>query len=585
MVLVIQERNNMRKKISFFWYSSVALLVIVSCSRSIAPSALKSDNAVLYDESKYSYYYVEAIRQKLMGNFGDALKYFEQCINLNPLSDGAYYQSAQILLANGDTQNGKKLALKALSIGDKNLWYLMTVSGLYYQEKKLDSAIYYYEKAEKYFPENQEVVNTLGNLYTENRNFSKASALYNTIEKKYGLNDDMAVSFIHSLTEDRKYDEALIKTKALLESKPDNIVYNGLLADIYSKRGEVDKAKDVYEKLVEANPDNAQIQIALSGFLLDKKEYDDFFKVINNLILNDKVALQDKMAVLGRAIEIPDIVKDKSQGMLLTTMVLEANYKDNAIVPLLRADLLIKMNRLSDAAERLEDIVSKNNDNYYAWEKLLLVYLQIPDYNMLMKRGEECATKFNTSYLPKVLYANGAIETGKFDIAQEELRKAEILAGEDKDQLLQIYTMRADIFYRLKDYQNSFENFEKALSKDKSDLTVLNNYAYYLAEQNSRLKDAEEMAGKVVQKDPNNTTFLDTYAWVLYKRGKVKEASEIMEKIIKSGQKQDAVWYEHYGYILKKQKKYDKAIENWETAIKIDNSKTGLLKEIENCRR
>jgi Tfp pilus assembly protein PilF len=255
------------------------------------------------------------------------------------------------------------------------------------------------------------------------------------------------------------------------------------------------------------------------------------------------------------------------------------------IVPLLRTDFMIKEGKLSEAGNRLEEIISQFPENYYAWEKLLLVYLQMPDYKRLMIKGEECATKFNMSYFAKVLYANGALENGKYQLALDELKKAEILAGDNKDQILQIATMRADIYYRMKDYGKAFEYFDEAIKTDKDDLTVLNNYAYYLAEQNLRLKDAEVMAKKVIQMEGNNTTFLDTYAWVLYKRGKTKEAARIMENIISTGGKPDSEWYEHYGYILKRQRKCDKAIENWEIALKLDEKKTYLVKEIESCKK
>ena len=57
----------------------------------------------------------KALKQKLLGNIGDALKYLEQCIKINPESDAAYYQMAQIVIANGDIKNGKKFAIKALA--------------------------------------------------------------------------------------------------------------------------------------------------------------------------------------------------------------------------------------------------------------------------------------------------------------------------------------------------------------------------------------------------------------------------------------------------------------------------------------
>ena len=65
--------------------------------------------------------------------------------------------------------------------------------------------------------------------------------------------------------------------------------------------------------------------------------------------------------------------------------------------------------------------------------------------------------------LLKLLYANGALETGKYEIALDELKKAEILASDNKEFILQVLTMRADVYYRMKDYGKSFETFESAL--------------------------------------------------------------------------------------------------------------------------
>jgi tetratricopeptide (TPR) repeat protein len=264
-------------------------------------------------------------------------------------------------------------------------------------------------------------------------------------------------------------------------------------------------------------------------------------------------------------------------------MVFEANYKNDDIVPLLRPELLIKLTKLDEAGIRLEEIIKDNPDNYYAWEKLLLVLNQKKDYNKLMEKGEECATRFNRSFLAKILYANGALESKSYDIALEELRKAEILAGDNKEFMSQVLTMRADVYYRMKDYIRAFETFETAIKANGDDLTVINNYAYYLAEQNKNLKEAEEMAKKVIDREKGNTTYLDTYAWVLYKRGKYKDAARIMEEIINSGDAPDAEWYEHYGFILSKQHNCAKAIEKWNYAIKLDSTKTNLQEEIIKC--
>jgi tetratricopeptide (TPR) repeat protein len=559
------------------------VLPFSSCGKKLAPAAISDKSLKELDVSSFNYLYVEAIKQKVMGNSGDALKYLDQCVNINPQSDAAYYQMAQIVLANGDIKNGKKFAAKALSIDNKNIWYLMLMAGMYYQERNLDSAIIYYEKAITYYPEKENLQLSLGNLYSENSSYEKAKSVFEKFDNKYGVNETSTVSAIKNLILYKKYDEALIKAESLLKEYPDEILYNGLLAEIYRGKGESGKALDVYSELIERNPDNPQIQLALCDFLITEKSYDDLFVLLNNVILNNKVPREDKISLCVRLIELPDLNKGHGDKLLIALMVMEANYKDDDVVPLLRPEFFIKTANLDEAADRLEEIISSNPENYYAWEKLLLVYLQMGDFNKLLVRGEECATRFNRSFLAKVLYANGALENGKYEIALEELRKAEILAGENKDFIVQVLTMRADIYYRMKDYLKAFETFELALKENKDDLTVINNYAYYLAEQNMRLKEAEEMAKKVIDKEKKNNTFLDTYGWILYKRGKLKEAAKVMESIISSGEKPDAVWFEHYGYILKKQNKCDKAIENWNISLSLDSTKTELIKEIENC--
>jgi tetratricopeptide (TPR) repeat protein len=564
-------------------FLALSVLSLSSCNRNLLNGGKKEKDKSGYDIAAYNYIYAEALKQKLMGNLGDALKYLEQCLKMNPRSDAAYYQMAQIVVANGDIKNGKIYIGKALSIDETNIWYLTMLAGLYYQSKNLDSAIIYYEKAVKLFPEKENLQLALGNLYSEDKNYEKANSIFDSFDNKYGVNETSTLSSIKNLMAESKYDEAMSKTLSLLKEYPDEILYNGILADIYRGKGDKEKAMEVYNRLLERNPDSPQIQLSLCDFLISEKNYNGLFLLLDRVILNSNLEKEKKITLLARIIEVQDLDKEWEEKLFTTLIVLEANYKGDNIIPLLRPELMIKENKLNDASVRLEEIIKENPDNYYAWEKLLIVYLQLKDYKKLLEKGEECATKFNTAFPAKLLYANGAIESGKYALALEELKKAEILAAENKEYLVQVLTMRADVYYRMKDYLKAFETFKTALKTDNNDLTVINNYAYYLAEQNTNLKEAEEMAKRVIEKENGNPTFIDTYGWVLYKRGKLQEAARIMQEAINSGKNVDAVMYEHFGYILKKQKKCTEAVKYWNIALKLDSSKIDLIKEIENC--
>lgn len=562
----------------------IIALMLFSCSKKLAPSHVNETGIKGIDTAEFDYVYTEGIRQKLLGNAGDAIKIFEQCLKMNPNSDAAYYQVAQILLATGDVNNGKKYALKAFELNQKNYWYTMMLAGTYYREKNLDSAIIFYEKAAKTFPEKEEIQLNLGKLYSENKKYDKANEVFENLDRKYGINESSTVNTVRNLMAEGKYAEAEEKDRQLLEKYPDEILYNGLMAEIYSGKGETEKAMKVYNDLLEKNPDNPETQLSLCNFLIDKKLYDELIAFLNKVSINENIDKDEKIKLFSRILETKDLIDQKGRDLLLSCMVLEAVYKDDDIVMMIRPEILVDRKMYAEAEKRLEEIISSNPENYYAWEKLLIVYLDEKDYKNLQEKAEICATKFNRSFLAKLLYATAANENKDYTTAIEELKKATILAGDDKDLLLQVLSLKADVYYHMKDYKTAFETFDEALKNNNSDITILNNYAYYLAEQNIRLKEAEEMAKKVIEKEKNNPTFLDTYGWVLYKRGKINEAAKIMETVINSEDASDAEYYEHYGYILKKKKDCQGAIDKWKIAYKLDSTKTGLLKEIENCQ-
>lgn len=559
-------------------------LIMVSCSKNIVPG-LKPGKAGNGDSAAFSYIYVEGIRQKLMGNPGEALQYFEQCLLINPESDATYYQMAQIVLGSGDLPNGKKYVKRASEIQPDNLWYSMLLSSIYHREGKIDSAIICYEKAVRAYPEKEELQVSLAKLYNQNKNYEKARSILSKFDEKYGVNENTTLTLIENLIADGKRKEALAKVQQLLEQNPDDIVYNGYLAAIYREQGDTQKAKDVYNQLIARNPDNPGIQLSLCEFLVSEKNYDELFDLLNIIIINPKIAREEKVSLIADLIENDDIIGEHGSKMELAIMVMEANYQDDDLILLLRPELLQKEKKTVEAASRLEEIIKLNPDNYYAWEKLLLVYYDLKDFEKLQSKGEECATRFNRSIIAKMLYATGAMENEDYDVSIEELRKADILAGENKELKLQVQTLRADTYYRMKNYTEAFKAFDEALKLDDNDLTVMNNYAYYLAEQDMNLKEAEQMARKVIEIEKDNNTYLDTYAWVLYKRGKVRDAAKIMEKIIASGKTADAEYLEHYGYILKKMRKCSEAIKSWETAMSLDKTKINLYKEIENCEK
>ncbi|NLV19542.1 MAG: tetratricopeptide repeat protein [Bacteroidetes bacterium] len=563
----------------------ILLITAISCSKDLSPSLNTAGKLKQYDSATHDYYFVEAVKQKLMGNSGEAIKRLEQCIKINPESDAAYFQMAQIYFGFRERDNAMIYARKAYELAPENYWYIMMLAGVYYNENKLDTAIYYYEQAVKLRPDREDLLLSLGNMYSENGKYDMAGDIFNSLDQKYGINEESTLSNIRNLMLSGKNSEALEITKSLIVEFPEELMYRSIMAEIYRTIGQSDKAMEVYSEMIEENPDNPEIQLSLCDFLLKERKYEELFEVVNSVILNNAIRREDKISLIGTLIETNEIVEGYQEEILDAISIIEEEYRNDDLIVLLRPELFSKRNNYKDAIIILEKITEENPDNYYASEKLLITYLENREYKKLQERGKEIAKRFNRSFIAKMLYASGATENKDYETALEELGKAEILAGNQEELLMQVISLKADVYYRQKNYSKAFETFEDALKIDNKDMTVLNNYAYYLAEQDMNLKVAERMAEQVIKNEGANSTFMDTYAWVLYKRGKIKQARKVMESIIAGDETPDAEWYEHLGFIYKAGKDCKKAINTWNIAIQLDKTKTHLIEEIEKCKK
>ena len=571
----------MNKNISLYIILSLSLLFF-ACSSRVVPPILSGKKNQESNYAMYDYFYVEGLRNKIFGNFGSAIEMFERCIDINPDNDAAYYNSAQIFVSQGDMHNAKKYLNKALSNDDQNIWYYNMLWTLYFSDQQIDSAIMVCRKATQQFPENDDLLMSLGVLYSESGNFDEALKIFEGLDEKYGINEKTTVQTISTLLQSNKISEAIDKAKKLIEEFPDEISYRGILAELYTFNGDKDKAMSVYSELIESNPDNPNLLLTLCQFLVDEKKYTDANNILSKIIINTSIPLEEKAMFIYSLMENEAYLKSTYEEINLNVIVLEELSHFNEVVCMLRPEMFSRIGQTDEAINLLNAIIERSPDYYYAWENLLVLYYQKGDFVSLEERADDSSRKFNMSYNAKYLFSLSATENGHYAEALESLSKAEIVAGNNEDLKLQILSLRADIYYRMGDLENTFKTYDEALSANEDNALILNNYAYYLAEKDLDLKKAYTMAKQVIEQEPDNATYLDTYGWTLYKRGKLHAAERVFLDIIKGGDI-NYVYYEHLGYIYKKMKKYDMAIRFFQKAIDLGADADVLNKEIETC--
>ena len=163
------------------------------------------------------------------------------------------------------------------------------------------------------------------------------------------------------------------------------------------------------------------------------------------------------------------------------------------------------------------------------WKKLLGIDDELSNATYLLKDSKKALEYYPNQPFLYIINSFANFTEGNYETAisvAEEGMEIALLRNDQTDLLVTI----ADASYELGLYEKSFETYDEVLELDPPNDGAMNNYAYYLAEQKTRLEDALTMIDKALGANPNRPTYLDTKGWVLFQLGRYNDAIIILEK-------------------------------------------------------
>jgi len=561
---------------------ALILLVMAGCTKKVVtgPSVREKQGGA---DNRYDYLLTEALRQKYVGDVNEAATLFEKCIEIDKKRAVPYFELAQMYSAAGMGGKSLQYASTAARLESGNYWYQLACGSLFTQYEMKDSAMVYFTRALKADQRAVEVNGILAGLYAEQGNMEKADSLFRTLDREGALTEDMTLMMISGLIVRDNLKEAASRTIRLLELHPGETRYRALLADIYYEDGLKEKSDSIYKQIIAGSPDDIESQLLYMMNLVYKKEYSGIAGFLNNVFESEDIERERKVAVAGRLTNDTVYVKENTESLAASLLILEEKYPDDDEILSLRPGMYETAGMKEQAVARYEEILKNGRPGFFFKERLLILYVDKREFRKAYDLAAVYSRENNRSILGKVYYAMAAMELKEYQVADSELDKAMILAGNNDELKVQVMSMLGDLKFRMKDFEASYKYYEDALVISPEDPLLLNNYAYFLAEGGHDLKKALKMAEKVMDIEGSNPTYIDTYAWVLYKLGKHREALKEMMKIFGTGEDQDPELLEHMGFIKKALGKCNEAIVYWKNALEKDNSKTYLEEEIRKC--
>ena len=341
------------------------------------------------------------------------------------------------------------------------------------------------------------------------------------------------------------------KAQELLERAvrlgPDNYWYRRLLAVNYLRQGRQADAIGQYEDISRRFPGRTDVLITLAGLYDDAGDYEKELRALERY---------------GRLEDVADELKFQRFVCYLQLGELDSAYyeSDN---PAEVIELL--MNTTRDMIEKAETNLDK-----IRCRSLLDVVMNFCDVV--------------SSHEPQLAEAYSQKSIGYFWMGQNEealdvLSRGLRKVNTDRDKAL-LYNLRGDFHHTLGNTPAMYADYDSTLIYDPENISVLNNYAYYLSVEGRDLKRAQRMSAKTLEAEPLNATFLDTYAWILFRMKKYQEALGYMEKALRYLDRDNPEIYEHYGDVLFMCGEKEKALENWHKAVQFNSTSPTLDQKI-----
>lgn len=534
-------------------------------------------------QRKYDYFFLEAMRLKEKKEYTAAFEMLEHCLEIQPNASSALYEIAQYYMYLKQVPQGQAALEKAVENAPDNFWYSQGLAALYQQQNQQEKAVELLEEMAVRFPEKLDPLFNLLDIYGKEGKYEQMIATLNRIEDKMGKSEQLSMEKFRIYLQMKDDKKAFQEIESLVWEYPMDMRYQVILGDVYLQNGKKEEAYSTYQKVLAAEPDNPMALYSLASYYDQTGQKELYQQQLDTLLLNKKVLPDVKLNVMRQVIvENERAGKDSVQVIDLFRKVMQQDVDDPQI-PMLFAQYLLSKNMEEDAVPVLEQVVDIDPMNKAARLMLVSAAVKKEDYKQIIKvcePGIEATPEaLEFYYYLSVAYNQAEQPDSVLSVCSKALKH--VTAESNKEVVSDFHAMMGDMYYQKKQMEQAYAAYDSALVYNPSNITALNNYAYYLSLERRDLDKAEEMSYKTVKAEPNNATFLDTYAWILFEKGNYEQARIYIDNALKSEEEKSSEVLEHCGDIYFMTGDVESAVRYWQQSLEMGNDSKVLKEKIE----
>ncbi len=527
------------------------------------------------EQIKFKFLFHNANKERILGNYQLAASLFKQCTEIAPNEAAPYYELAHILENSKENDLALEYSEKAVKLDAENYWYRVLYAHALQQKGKSDEAIKQYKMLIEIKAENIDLYFDLAGMQYYSGKYKESIATFNQIEKQMGISEEISVQKEKIYIKLGDIDKAANEIQMLINEYPDELKYQVILADLYLANDLTEKAYNVYQEILKKNPQNPYANLSLYDYYKKRGENSKAIESLKKAFASTDLDIDTKMKILLSYYSTTDS-ELKKEALELNKILIKAHPKD-AKAYTIYADFLYQDKKLEGAKENYLKAISFDNSKLPIWNQLVFIESELQDTEGLLRDSKAAIELFPNQPLFYFFYGVTNLQKKNYEEAIEYLTLGKDYAIGNPPLLTQFYANLGDAYNGVKQYEESDIAYEKALKIDSKNIYVLNNYAYYLSLREEKLERAEELSALCNELEPDQANYQDTYAWILYKQEKFIAAKEWLEKAISNGGGSSATILEHLGDTYAKLNNLIKALEYWNKAKELNDGQGSEL--------
>lgn len=513
--------------------------------------------------------FINAEKERQLGNLQEAVNLFNQCLTIDPGHDASYFGLGKIYLEQKMYPDAERNFEQAVNLDKENKWYWLSWAQVMLAREKYKEAAKVYEEMVDRYPDNPQLKLDYANTLLYAGKERKAIKVFDAFEETAGPTEEVTRRKYQYYVKREQYDKAAEEIEKLIDAFPgDNQLY-GMLADLYKAQGEIERAIIVYEKARKADPGNPYIQLSLSEFYESNGQDDTAYHYLKEAYRNRNLEIDTKVGVLLKMYpQAERFPKVREQAIELAQLVVET-HPDQAKSYSVLGDFLFLDGQGVAARKQYKKATSIDPSRYAIWNQVLYIDSEQGDYDSLLLDSKEAMDLFPAQ--PTIYFFHGLalIQKQRYQEAAKVLKGGAQLVIGNRPLSAQMLASLGDAYHELGRNSSSDSAYTAALSYQPNNAYVLNNYSYFLSLRGERLEEAKEMSARSLEMEPSNPSYLDTYGWILFQLGNYEESELFLGRALEEGAENSPEVLEHYGDVLFKLDRKNEALDHWKQAQSI----------------